>query len=288
MNGPTSNPLDANPDCGTLYVIATPLGNLDDLSARAAAVLGEVDVVAAEDTRRSRILLNHVEVRPRVVSFHAHSKPSRLDELVAGLVEGQSVALLTDAGTPTISDPGVSLVREARSRGVRVVPVPGPSAVATALSAGGLPADRFCFLGFLPRRGAERRRLLETIRDSPWTVVVFESAQRLGTLLDDLEQWCGGHREAVVARELTKVYEDLRAGTLDDLRVYYRNRQPKGEITVLVAGGSGKVEAADPGAVASRARELLATGLSRRDAAAQIAAELNVSRNEAYRVVMST
>ncbi len=270
---------------GTLYIVATPLGNLGDLSPRAAEVLRSVELVAAEDTRRSRTLLAHVDARPRVVSFHAHSTPARLAKLVETLDRGESVALLTDAGTPTISDPGGELVERAREHGIETVAIPGPSAVAAALSISGLPADRFTFLGFPPRRGANRERFLNSVAHSPWTVVLFEAPGRVARLLADLADVCGADRRAVVARELTKVYEEVKAGTIGELSGYYRESAPRGEITVLVAGTPAVRSVVNEEVLRARARELLAGGESRRDVAARLAKELNVSRKETYRVV---
>ncbi len=270
---------------GTLYVVATPLGNLGDLSERAASVLRGVRAVAAEDTRRARILLQHVGARPRVLSYHAHSPQSRAEQLLDILEEGGDVALLADAGTPTVSDPGAALVRRAHAVGAPVVAVPGPSAVAAALSISGLPADRYAFLGFVPRKGKDRRLLLEHVATSPWTTVLFEAPGRLVRLLKDLEQACGPEREAAVARELTKVHEELKSGTLSDLGVYYEEHSPRGEVTVLVGGAAPEEPGADPEAARERARALLGEGLSRRDAAERLAAELTLSRREAYRVV---
>jgi 16S rRNA (cytidine1402-2'-O)-methyltransferase len=272
---------------GTLFVVATPLGNLGDLSPRAADVLREVEVVAAEDTRRSRKLLGHVNAHPRVLSFHAHSPPARIDELLALLGEGKTVALLTDAGTPAVSDPGGVLVDRARARGAAVVAIPGPSAVVAALSVSGLPADRFTFLGFPPRRGRGRTQILREAAESPRTVVLFEAANRLLALLDDLTGVCGADRRAVVTRELTKVYEEVRAGTLAELAGYYRETALKGEITLVVAGRPAVPKIVDEEVIRVRAREMLAQGGSRRDVAARLANELHVSRKETYRVVTS-
>lgn len=272
---------------GTLYVVATPLGNLGDLSDRAKVVLRAVPLVAAEDTRRARVLLGHVGARPRVLSCHAHSPPKRIDLLARRLAEGEDVALLTDAGTPSVSDPGTTLVRRARETGAPVVVIPGPSAVAAALSVSGLPADRYTFLGFLPRKGAERRRLVEAAARSAWTVVVFESPERLVRLLEDLARVCGGGRDAAVARELTKVYEEVKTGTLSDLAVYYRETPPRGEVTVLVAGAAAPGPSVRDEDLRARARALLARGMSRRDVAASLASEFAVSRREAYRMVTS-
>lgn len=271
---------------GTLYVVATPLGNLGDLSARAAAVLRAVPIVAAEDTRRTRKLLSHLGARPRLVSVHAHASEGRLAHVVHELAAGRDVALVTDAGTPVVSDPGAGLVRRAHQSGLPVVAIPGPSAVVAALSVSGFSADRYTFLGFLPRRGAKRRELLHYAAQSPWTVVVFETAPRLVALLDELARSCGDAREAVVARELTKVHEEVRRGTLAELSGYYEERPPKGEITLVLAGSPrGEPPALERPQLEEEARRLRAGGLSRRDAAQRLAAEFAVSRREAYRIV---
>lgn len=272
---------------GRLSVVATPLGHLGDLSPRAADALRGADLVAAEDTRRARTLLAHVGARPRVVSFHAHSPPGRLRAILDALAGGAAVALVTDAGTPTVSDPGAALVGRARDAGHAVEVVPGPSAVAAALSVSGLPADRYLFLGFLPRRGRERRELLAAAARSPWTVVLFEAPSRVARLLADLAAAAGATRPAVVARELTKLHEEVRAGTLDELTVYYAAHEARGEITVVLGGGEPAPSPATPPAsdTRARARELLAQGRSRKDVARLLAAELGVPRNEAYRLV---
>ena len=272
---------------GTLYVVATPLGNLADLSERARSVLRSADLIAAEDTRVSRALITHVGGGARMVSVHAHAPATHTERVLAALAEGRAVALLTDAGTPGISDPGAELARAARAAGATVVAVPGPSAVAAALSISGLAADRYTFMGFLPRAGSARRRLLEQVAASEWTVVLFEAANRLAPLLADLGERLGAERAAVVARELTKVHEECRAGTLAELAGYYREHPPRGEVTVIVAGRVAPPPSADPEAVRARARELLATGATRRDVAGRLAVELAISRNAAYRLVTS-
>ncbi len=266
-------------------MLATPLGNLGDLSGRAIEVLRSVDLVAAEDTRRARKLLSHVGARVRVVSFHAHSPSSRLDQLERALAENAAVALLTDAGTPTVSDPGAALVACARAVGSDVVAIPGPSAVTAALSVSGLPADQYTFLGFLPRKGANRRRRLEEVAASPWTVVLFEAANRLVRLLRDLAESCGHGRGAVVARELTKLHEEVKSGTLLDLAVYYEAHAPRGEVTLVVEGGAPVAAPVDEDAARRRASALLAEGASRKNVASQVAREFAMSRREAYRMV---
>jgi 16S rRNA (cytidine1402-2'-O)-methyltransferase len=272
---------------GTLYVVATPLGNLGDLTLRAVELLKTVPVVAAEDTRRTRQLLSHLDAHPRLVSFHAHSNTSRLDDLLAELERGRDVALVSDAGTPVVSDPGAELVAEVRRRGYRITPIPGLTAVATALSASGLTADRYLFLGFIPRKGRERSQLLERAARDEWSVVFYEAANRLADLLADLEKVAGPDREVVVARELTKLHEEIRTGTLAEMAGFYAAHEPRGEITVVLAGSG---EPAAPPAVTldveQRATELLAQGVSRKDAVQQLVEESGLPRNEVYRRVM--
>jgi len=271
----------------TLYVVATPLGNLGDLTLRARELLRTVDVVAAEDTRRVRGLLTHLDAHPRVLSFHAHSPVRRQETLLEILGEGRSVALVTDAGTPGISDPGAELVAVVREAGFPVVPLPGPSAVGTALSAAGLPADRYLFLGFLPRKGKERARLLQQALSSEWTVVFYEAPSRLTELLGDVAKQ-QPERRVVVARELTKLHEEFRAGTATETLAYYEGTPPRGEVTVVLEGNGKPVEPLSSDDVAARAVRLLAEGLTRKAAVQQLMKETMISRNEAYRIVMET
>lgn len=270
---------------GTLYVVATPLGNLGDLSPRAADTLKRVAVVAAEDTRRTRPLLAHVGSGAELVSVHAHSSEAAIERVLRQLAAGRDVALVTDAGTPAVSDPGVALVAAARARDFSVVTIPGPTAVAAALAVSGLSADRYVFLGFLPRKGGERQRLLDTIAKSEWTVVVFEAPNRTAELLDDLVATCGAERRGVVARELTKLFEETRDGTLAQLAGYYRDSPPRGEVTVIVSGTGVPAREAPRPDPEARARALLAEGMTRRDVADRLAHETGISRNSAYRLV---
>jgi len=270
---------------GTLYVVATPLGNLGDLSPRAADTLKRVAAVAAEDTRHSKPLLNHAGSQAELVSFHAHSSDRALERILRILSKGGDVALITDAGTPAISDPGVVLVAAARERGIPIVTIPGPTAVAASLAVSGIPGDRYSFLGFLPRKGSDRRRLLDLIAKSEWTVVVFEAPNRVTQLLADLIEVCGPERRVAVSRELTKVFEETRSGTLQDLSEHYAEAPVRGEVTVVVAG-TGKPRAEEPRVDPSdRAKALLASGLSRKDVAERVAAETGNSRNAAFKLV---
>lgn len=272
----------------TLFVVATPLGNLGDLSLRAADLLRHVPVVAAEDTRRVRGLLAHLGARPKVLSYHAHSPERRASLLLEILADGRNVALVTDAGTPGVSDPGDLLVERVREAGFPVVPIPGPSAVATALSVSGLPAGRYLFLGFAPRRGRDREAWLRSAATAPWTVVMFESAGRIAALLSDLAMIAGDDRRVVVARELTKLHEEIRAGSLGVVAREFAAGVTRGELTIVLAGsGSEPAEAPAPVEPAVRAAELLSHGVSRKDAAHQLATELGLPRNVAYRMVMA-
>ena len=270
---------------GTLYVVATPLGNLGDLSPRAADTLKTVAAVAAEDTRHTKTLITHVGSHAELISFHAHSSERALERILDLLGTGKDVALVTDAGTPTVSDPGAVLVAAARARDFPIATIPGPTAVAAALAVSGLGADRYVFLGFLPRKGGDRRRLLEVVAESEWTVVLFEAPNRVADLLSDLAEVCGDDRDVAVSRELTKVFEETRAGTLAELAGYYAEAPPRGEVTIVVSG-TGKAApeevTIDP---ETRARALLAQGMTRKDVADQVAEETGISRNAAYRLV---
>lgn len=272
---------------GVLYVVATPLGNLGDLTPRAAEILRGVPVVAAEDTRRTRGLLTHLGASPRLLSFHQHSDPRRLDALVDLLADGRDIALVSDAGTPVVSDPGADLVSAVRARGISVVPIPGVSAVATALSVCGLEGDRYLFLGFIPRKGAERNRLIARAAVEEWPVVFFEAPTRLVPLLEDLAAAGGAERQGFVARELTKLHEELRAGSLAELIGYFSAQEPRGEITVVLNGADRNAAPPDRSAEAAElAARWLAEGVSRRDVIERLISMLGIPRNDAYRRVM--
>jgi len=244
-------------------------------------------VVAAEDTRRTRALLTHLGARPRLISYHAHSAPGVTEMLLGILKEGQDVALVSDAGTPAVSDPGAALVTEVRSAGYAVVPLPGPSAVSAALSAAGMPADRYVFLGFLPRKGPERARLLQRAAGEEWTSVFFEAPGRLGELLADLGAACGNERRAVVARELTKVHEEIRAGTVGELASAFENAEvARGECTVVLEGAPPAPEASGSEGARVLAGRLLGAGVSSRQTMSLVSELFGVARNDAYRLVM--
>ncbi len=226
------------PNSGILYVVATPIGHLGDVSARVGEVLGAVDVVAAEDTRRTGILLDHLGLRKPMVSLHEHNEQQRAPGLVQRLLAGESVALVSDAGTPLVSDPGYRLVRASHEAGVRVSPIPGPSSVVAALSVAGLPTDRFAFQGFLPARQGPRRAALQALCAQSGTLVFLESSHRILACLDDMTAILGGDRLILVARELTKQHETLLRGRLAEVRdrVGADPNQQKGEFTLVVEG----------------------------------------------------
>ncbi|MDQ7028417.1 MAG: 16S rRNA (cytidine(1402)-2'-O)-methyltransferase [Ardenticatenia bacterium] len=221
---------------GTLYVVGTPIGNLEDITLRALRVLREVDLIAAEDTRRTATLLQRHGIRTRLTSYHAHNRHHKLPVLLRALADGADVALVSDAGMPGISDPGYELVARAVEQGVRVVPVPGPSAVIAALVAAGLPCDHFTFLGFLPRKRSARRHLLHEVASWPHTLVVFEAPHRLVKSLADMVELLGGERRVAVARELTKVHEEFWRGTLEGALTHFRTTPPRGELTLVIEG----------------------------------------------------
>lgn len=269
---------------GTLYLCGTPIGNLEDVTLRVLRLLAEVDLVAAEDTRHTRKLLSHYGIRTPLTSFHAHNRKRKAEELLARLREGDSVALVSDAGMPGISDPGADLVALAVREGIPVVPVPGPSAVLAALVASGLRTDRFVFEGFLPRRG--RKRALEALRAEQRTVVLFESPQRLTATLDDILEVLGDRRVAV-ARELTKHFEEVYRGTVSTARVHFETRPPKGEITLVLEGAAGgeaeTADAADPETLAAEVAALQERGWSRPEALREVARRYGMRRRDVYR-----
>jgi len=268
---------------GTLYVVGTPIGNLDDLSPRARRVLGAVDLIAAEDTRRTRGLLSSIGVVSSLISHHEHNEERETPRLIQRLEEGASIALVSDAGTPAISDPGMRLVRAALEAGVEVLSVPGPSAVVAALAVCGLATDRFVFEGFLPRRPGARRERLQPLRSEARTMVFFESVHRLAATLSTLEEAFGANRPAVIARELTKVHEKTYRGSLGTLRNDLGSELPlKGEFVIIVAGREHATEAGE--SEAERVFELLSRELPAKTAVAMTAEITGLSRNRVYRI----
>ncbi|HSM37439.1 MAG TPA: 16S rRNA (cytidine(1402)-2'-O)-methyltransferase [Longimicrobiales bacterium] len=274
---------------GSLYVVATPIGNLEDLSPRAARVLAEVDLVLAEDTRRTRILMDRAGASTKLVSAHRHNEERRSGTVLQLLEQGRDVALVSDAGTPVVSDPGARLVAAAVAEGFTVVPIPGPSAVPAILSVSGLSADRFLFLGFPPRSGAARRATLARVAASEDPVVLFEAPFRIATLLDDLADACGRGRKAVVGRELTKLHEEVTHGTLAEVAAYYRTADARGEFVIVIEGGAPTD--ADDGLsermASALAEALLERGEPVRSVAREVARRAGLPRNRAYELVQA-
>ena len=267
---------------GTLYVVSTPIGNMGDFSFRAVETMRAVSAVLAEDTRHTRHLLDRYEIDVPLVAYHEHNEAKATPALVARLLAGESLALVSDAGTPLLSDPGARLVRAAADAGVRVSPIPGASALLAALVASGLDVDRFTFIGFLARKGADRRAAVDEIVASTHVVVLYEAPNRVADTLAELAEAGAGERATVVARELTKQYEELRRGTLAELAAYYGNTPPRGEVVILIAGRIPRATSEDE--LRARANELRAEGRSARDVASVLSAELGAPRNLAYRL----
>jgi 16S rRNA (cytidine1402-2'-O)-methyltransferase len=269
---------------GTLYLVATPLGNLEDITLRALRILKEVALIATEDTRTTGRLLNHFDIQCPMLSYYEHNKLTRLDQITAALATGD-VALVSEAGTPVLSDPGYELVRTAIEQGLDVVPIPGPSAITTALSASGLPPDRFLFLGFLPRKSGQRRRLLATVQTEPATLIFFESPHRVQAALADMTDILGGARAIVVCRELTKLHEEFWRGKLADAVREWEQRPPRGEFTLVVAGAEPG-SAWDEGQVISALRELAIAGVRTKKAIRQVTDQSGWSRREVYALAL--
>jgi 16S rRNA (cytidine1402-2'-O)-methyltransferase len=270
---------------GVLSVVSTPIGNLGDMTHRAVETLRGADIILAEDTRRTGILLRHYEITGRLVAAHEHNEASRAAQVVAWLGEGKKIALVSDAGTPLLSDPGARIVREAAEAGFPVVPIPGASALLAALVASGIATDRFTFFGFPSRKASERSALLDEVAALSHTAVLYESPQRLGRLLQDLAQRTGADRRVAVARELTKLHEEVFRGTLADATIHYGAGEPRGEIVVVVEGrdarGVPEVDAHDATALA---QTLLADGMPPSGVARELREQLGMPRNDAYQL----
>jgi 16S rRNA (cytidine1402-2'-O)-methyltransferase len=275
-------PQESEPAAGVLYLVGTPIGNRDDLSPRARRVLQGVDRIACEDTRRSGLLLHGLGIRGRLCSFHRHNQARRLPELLDALAAGESVAVISDAGLPGISDPGEELVAAARQRGLTVICVPGPSAVTTALVSSGLPCGRFCFEGFLPPRSSPRRRRLQALAAEPRTIVLFEAPHRLLALLEDLLAVLGD-RPLSVARELTKRHEEQVGPTVAAALAHFRGRPPQGECTLVLGGAPPAAPAVWAEAdLRAELEALRRDGLSSREAARVVAERSGHSRRALY------
>jgi 16S rRNA (cytidine1402-2'-O)-methyltransferase len=270
-----------------LYLVGTPIGNLEDITLRAVRVLKEVDVIACEDTRQTQKLLNHYAIATRTTSYHEHNEMTRSAELVKEMQEGASVALVTDAGMPGISDPGYRLIALAIRHHLPVVPIPGASAYLAALVASGLPTDSFRFSGFLPAKRGERRTVLEGIRASPRTQVFYEAPHRLVEAVEDIVEVLGGERHVVIAREVTKLHEEFLRGRAGEILEILKARDAvKGEITLLIGKGEESAQKAAPARVSVRERVeriMAEDGVDEKGALKRVAKEMGVSKSEAYR-----
>jgi 16S rRNA (cytidine1402-2'-O)-methyltransferase len=274
---------------GSLYVVATPIGNLEDITLRALRVLKEVSLIAAEDTRRTKKLLNAYEIHTPLMSLYDQVERSKSPILISKMKEGEDIAYVSDAGTPGISDPGYILINQALADGIRVIPVPGPSAVVTALSAAGLPMGSFIFIGFISGGQTKRRHLLESLANETRTLVFYESPRRIMNLLKEISD-IFGNRQVVLARELTKVFEEIQRGKVDELLERLHDRHLKGEITLIIAGKGKGEDAHSPvlTGINSRFIELGKTGadLSTKDVIRKISAETGIPRKKVYQEVL--
>ncbi|WP_457435810.1 16S rRNA (cytidine(1402)-2'-O)-methyltransferase [Pseudomonas sp. TE3786] len=277
-----------NSTTGTLYVVATPIGNLDDISARALKVLRDVALIAAEDTRHSIRLMQHFGIGTPLAACHEHNERDEGSRFLARLQAGDDVALISDAGTPLISDPGYHLVRQVRAAGIKVVPVPGPCALIAALSAAGLPSDRFIFEGFLPAKAVGRRARLEAVKEEPRTLIFYEAPHRILECLEDMELVFGGERVALLARELTKTFETLNGLPLTELRAWVASdsNQQRGECVVLVAGWQAPEGDEAVNAETLRVLDLLLKEMPLKRAAALAAEITGVRKNLLYQVAL--
>ncbi len=270
---------------GTLYVVATPIGNLEDITLRALRVLKEVDVIAAEDTRHTQILLNHYGIRTPLTSYHEHNEKTKARQLMSRLERGEQIALVSDAGTPAISDPGYRLAVEAIRGGIPVIPIPGASALTAVLSAGGLPTDRFVFDGFLPAKKQERRARLRALSSETRTLVIYEAPHRLTETLNDLAEILGD-REIVLAREVSKVHEEFLRGRLTEVAKQVAGREIKGELTLLIGGSRGQSEVSQE-QIEKEIRKLKNDGLRVKEIAEILGEKYGYPKKEIYRLALT-
>ena len=270
---------------GTLYVVATPIGNLEDITLRALRVLKEVDVIAAEDTRHTQILLSHYGIRTPLTSYHEHNEKTKARQLMSRLERGEQIALVSDAGTPAISDPGYRLAVEAIRGGIPVIPIPGASALTAVLSAGGLPTDRFVFEGFLPAKKQERRARLRALSSETGTLVIYEAPHRLTETLNDLAEILGD-REIVLAREVSKVHEEFLRGRLTEVAKQVAGREIKGELTLLI-GGSREQSEVSQEQIEEEIRKLKDDGLRVKEIAEILGEKYGYSKKEIYRLALA-
>ena len=280
--------MQTDPKPGTLYVVGTPIGNLEDMTFRGVRILQTVDLIAAEDTRHTGKLLQHFQIQTPQVSYHDHNRRSRIPELVQKLQIGQAIALVTDAGMPGISDPGYELVKACIDGNISVVPIPGASAVITALSAAGLPTDKFVFEGFLPAKATQRRQQLELLKAETRTLVFYESPHRLKATLQDLGEIFGHQRQIVMARELTKFYEEFWRGAIAQAISDYRDREkePQGEYTLVVAGALPHQAQLSSAELTAELAHMISQGVSRSQASRELAKMTSIPRRQLYQLAL--
>ncbi len=273
---------------GKLYVVGTPIGNLDDLTFRSLATLKKVALIAAEDTRHTGKLLQHFDISTPQISYHEHNRLSRLDELLNILSQGQDIALVTDAGMPGISDPGYELIKACIKAQIEVVPIPGVTAVITALAVSGLPTERFCFEGFLPGKAKLRQERIESLKTETRTMVFYEAPHKLIKTLEDLGETFGPTRKIVLGRELTKLYEEIWRGTIAEaINLYRENKTPKGEFTLVVMGNdqADNIQLSDE-ELKRELQQIIERGVSRSQASRQLAQVTNLSRSRLYKLAL--
>lgn len=279
--------MQTDPKPGTLYIVGTPIGNLEDITFRAVRTLQSVDLIAAEDTRHTGKLLQHYQITTPQLSYHDHNRNSRIPELLEQLQQEKAIALVTDAGVPGISDPGYELVNACIDAGISVVPIPGANAVITALSAAGLPTERFVFEGFLPLKAQQRHDRLEYLQTEARTLIFYEAPHRLRQTLQDLAEVLGQERQIVLARELTKLHEQFWRGTIEAAIAYYTEREPQGEYTLVVAGIPPDKPQLSETELKTELQQLIAQGISRSQASRQLAKVTSVSRRQLYQLALA-
>lgn len=278
--------MENEPKLGTLYIVGTPIGNLEDISFRAVRILQSVDLIAAEDTRHTGKLLHHFNIKVPQISCHEHNQKQRIPELLEKLNAGQTIAVVTDAGMPVISDPGDELVKACIDAGVLVVPIPGPNAAITALSAAGLPTEQFIFEGFLPVKGKERKQRLELLQTESRTMILYESPHRLKKTLQDLKNCLGEKRAIALGRELTKLHEEFWRGSIGEALSYYEKTAPQGEFTLVVAGQPAETQVISEITLKTELENLLRQGISRSEATKILAKHTSISRKKIYQIAL--
>lgn len=275
------------PKPGTLYIVGTPIGNLEDMTFRSVRILQSVDMIAAEDTRHTGKLLQHFQIKTPQMSYHEHNRNSRIPEIIEQLKYGKAIALVSDAGMPGISDPGYELIKACVDAEIDVVPIPSATAAITALSASGLPTNRFVFDGFLPAKSQQRREYLESLLIETRTLVFYESPHRLRETLQDFADILGSDRQIVIARELTKLYEEFWRGTIEEAIAHYQQKEPQGEYTLLVAGIEPSKPQITEAELKAELLGMMKQGASRSQASRQLAKEISISRNKLYQLALT-